>query len=170
MELPGSTYLYTLFTGSITYAGFAALIVIFRQTIGGGVSGYDVFVIRVVLMRSFIVAFSAMLPPALALFDLPPHLVWQLSSFFAACLLGLFTWAFHIRRHAITGLPASGWFLISVGAQSLITMFLLMTAFGIFVQSGPGPFVASLTALLLVAAVAYLVALDVLLRGRVKKE
>jgi hypothetical protein len=66
MELAGSNYLYTLFTGSITYPGFATLIVIFRQTIGGGVSGYDVFVIRVVLMRSFIVAFSAMTPPAWA--------------------------------------------------------------------------------------------------------
>jgi hypothetical protein len=170
MELSGSNYLYTIFTGSITYAGFAALIVIFRQTIGGGVSSYDVFVIRVVLMRSFIVAFSAMLPPALALFDLPPHLIWRTASLCAAFLLALFTWAFHIRRRAITGLPVSNWFLISVGAQSLITIFLLMTAFGLFIRPGPGPFVASLTALLLVAAVAYPVALDVLLRGRVKKE
>jgi hypothetical protein len=30
----------------------------------------DVFIIRTILMRSFIVAFSAMLPPALAFFDL----------------------------------------------------------------------------------------------------
>jgi hypothetical protein len=50
MELPGSGYLYTIATLSIAYAGFAALIVIFRQIIGGGVSSYDVFVI---LMRSF---------------------------------------------------------------------------------------------------------------------
>ena len=34
MELPGSNYLYTIATLSITYAGFAALIVIFRQIIG----------------------------------------------------------------------------------------------------------------------------------------
>ena len=50
MELPGSGYLYTIATLSIAYAGFAALIVIFRQIIGGGVSSYDVFEI---LMRSF---------------------------------------------------------------------------------------------------------------------
>ena len=54
MELPGTSYLYTIATLSITYAGFAALIVIFRQIIGGGVSNYDIFVIRSVLMRSFI--------------------------------------------------------------------------------------------------------------------
>jgi len=64
MELPGFSYLYTLATLAITYAGFAALIVIFRQIIGGGVSNYDVFIIRTILMRRFIVAFSAMLPPA----------------------------------------------------------------------------------------------------------
>ena len=33
MELPGFSYLYTIITASITYAGFAALIVIFRQVI-----------------------------------------------------------------------------------------------------------------------------------------
>jgi hypothetical protein len=51
MELSGASYLYTLATLSITYGGFAALIVIFRQIIGGGVSNYDVFIIRAVLLR-----------------------------------------------------------------------------------------------------------------------
>jgi hypothetical protein len=58
MELPGSGYLYTIATLSITYAGFAALIVIFRQIIGGGVSSYDVFVIRSILMRSLLLLFQ----------------------------------------------------------------------------------------------------------------
>jgi len=170
MELPGSSYLYAIFTGSITYAGFAALIVIFRQIIGGRVSSYDVFVIRVVLMRSFIVAFSAMLPPALALFDLSQPVIWRISSLFAALLLGLFTLIFHARRHTITGLPISTWFLIATGSQTLITIFLLMIALGIFVEPAAGPFVLSITALLFLAAIAYLVALDVLLRGHVEKK
>ena len=169
MELPGSSYLYTIFTGSITYAGFAALIVIFRQIIGGRVSSYDVFVVRVVLMRSFIVA-SAMLPPALALFDLSHPVIWRISSLFAAFLLGLFTLTYHARRRAITGLPNSAWFLIAAGWQSLIAIFLLMMALGIFVEPTAGPFVVSITALLLLAAISYLVALDVLLRGHVEKK
>jgi hypothetical protein len=82
MELPGSSYLYTIATLSITYAGFAALIVIFRQIIGGGVSSYDIFIIRSLLMRSFIIAFSAMLPPALALFDVSQSFIWRASSLF----------------------------------------------------------------------------------------
>ena len=104
MELPGSSYLYTIATLSITYAGFAALIVIFRQIIGGGVSSYDAFVIRSVLMRSFIIAFSAMLPPTLALFDLSQSVIWRISSLFAALLLGLFNLTFLARRRAATQL------------------------------------------------------------------
>jgi cellulose synthase/poly-beta-1,6-N-acetylglucosamine synthase-like glycosyltransferase len=78
VELPGSSYLYTIATLSITYAGFAALLVIFRQIIGGGVSKIDVYLIRLVLMRSFIIAFSAMLPPALAFFDLSQSVIWRM--------------------------------------------------------------------------------------------
>jgi len=68
--------------------------VIFRQIIGGGVSSYDVFVIRSVLMRSFIIALSAMMPPALALFDLSQSTIWRISSLCAAIPLGVFTLTF----------------------------------------------------------------------------
>ena len=134
MELPGSSYLYTIATLSITYAGFAALIIIFRQIIGGSVSSYDIFVIRSVLMRSFIIAFSAMLPPALALFDLSQSVIWRISSFFAALLLGLFNVTFLTRRRAATHTPIHKWALITIGSQTLITIFFLMMAFGIFFE------------------------------------
>jgi hypothetical protein len=170
MELPGTSYLYTIATLSITYAGFAALIVIFRQIIGGGVSNYDIFVIRSVLMRSFMIAFSAMLPPALALFDLSQSVIWRISSLFAALPLGLFTLTFQARRRAVTDLPTSKWALITMGSQTLITIFLLMIAFGIFVKPAAGPFVISMAACLLVAATAYLVQIEGMLRGNVEKK
>jgi hypothetical protein len=170
MELPGTSYLYTIATLSITYAGFAAIIVIFRQIIGGGVSSYDVFVIRSILMRSFIVAFSAMLPPALALFDLSHSVIWRISSLFAALLLGLFNLTFPARRRAATHLPINNWALMTIGSQILIMLFLLMMAFGIFVEPAAGPFVISITASLLVAAIAYMVQLEMILRGHVEKK
>ena len=170
MDLPGSSYLYTIATLSITYAGFAAIIVIFRQIIGGGVSSYDIFVIRSVLMRSFIIAFSAMLPPALALFDLSQSVIWRISSLFAALLLGLFNLTFPARRRAATRLPINKWALITIGSQTLITIFFLMMALGIPVEPAAGPFVISITASLLVAAIAYLAQLEVMLRGHVEKK
>ena len=90
MELPGTGLLYTVATLSITYAGFAALIVIFRQIIGGGVSNYDVFIIRAVLLRSFIVICCALLPASLALFDLSQSAIWRVSSIVAAVMHALF--------------------------------------------------------------------------------
>ena len=170
IELPGSNYLYTIATLSITYAGFAALIVIFRQIIGGGVSNYDVFIIRSILMRSFIVAFSAMLPPALALFDLSQSVTWRISSLFAAVLLGLFTLTFPARRRAATDLPIHKWPLITIGAQTLITIFLVMMVLGILVEPAAGPFVIAITAILIVAAVAYMSQLEVMLRGHLEKK
>ena len=170
VELPGSNYLYTIATLSITYAGFAALIVIFRQIIGGGVSNYDIFVIRSVLMRSFMIAFSAMLPPALALFDLSQSVIWRISSLFAALPLGLFTLTFLARRRAVTDLPISKWALVTIGSQTLITIFLLMMVLGILVEPAAGPFVVAITAILIVAAVTYLLNLNIMLRGYVKKE
>ena len=168
MELPGTSYLYTIATLSITYAGFAAIIVIFRQIIGGGVSSYDVFLIRSILMRSFIIAFSAMLPPALALFDLSQSVIWRVSSLFAALLLGLFNSTFSARRRAATHLPTNKWVLITIGSQTLIMIFLLMMALRIFVEPAAGPFVVSITASFLVAAIAYLVQLEIMLRGHVE--
>ncbi len=170
MELPGSSYLYTIAALSITYAGFAALIVIFRQIIGGGVSRYDVFVIRSVLMRSFIIAFSAMLPPALALFDLSHSVIWRITSLFAAVLLGLFTLTVPARRRAATDRPIHKWALITFGLQTLITIFLVMMALGILVEPAAGPFVISITAILIVAAIAYMAQLEVMLRGYVEKK
>jgi hypothetical protein len=109
MELPGSSNLYTLATISITYAGFASLVVIFRQILGGGISSYEVFFIRAVLARSFMVAACAMLPPLLALFNLPHSTIWRVSSLIAAFLQGLFVFTWRARRRAVTDRPIPKW-------------------------------------------------------------
>ena len=165
MELPGSSYLYTIVTASITYAGFAALIVIFRQIIGGGVSNYDVFLIRTVLMRSFIVAISAMMPPLLGLFDLSHSAVWRMSSLIAALLMGSYVVTFRTRRRAVTDIPVPTWALIAHALQAFIAIFLLMIALGIFVEPAAGPFAFGVTAFLLLSFFTYLAQLELLIRG-----
>jgi len=134
------------------------------------VSSYDVFMVRTILMRSFIVAFSAMLPPALAFFDLSQSVIWRISSLFAGVLLGLFSVTFRARRRAVTDRPITKRALLTVGAQTLIAIFLLMMALRIFVEPAVGPFVISLTATLILSAVAYITQLDVMLRGHLEKK
>ena len=41
MELTGSAYLFALAAVSITFSGFSALIMTFRQTVGSGLSRLD---------------------------------------------------------------------------------------------------------------------------------
>ena len=41
MELAGANYLYALATISVTFVGFSALLLVFRETIGGKMTSYD---------------------------------------------------------------------------------------------------------------------------------
>ena len=170
MELPGSNYLYTIITVSITYAGFAALLMIFRQIIGGGISNYDVYLIRTVLMRSFIVATSAMMPPLLGLFDLSHPVIWRVSSLIAALLQGSYVATLRVRRRAVTDIPFPTWALITHTLQAFITIFLLMVALGILVEPAAGPFAFGVTAFLILSFVTYLAQLGTLIRGHPDKK
>jgi hypothetical protein len=49
MELPGSTYLYTLATLAMTFAGFCAIVIVLRQTTGNYVSGFHLVLTRLYL-------------------------------------------------------------------------------------------------------------------------
>jgi hypothetical protein len=155
-----------LITVSITYAGFAALLMIFRQIIGGRLSNYDVYLIRTVLMRSFIVAVAAMMPPLLALFDLSHTAIWRLSSLIAALLLGAYVATFPARRRAVTDfpVPVSAW--ITYFLSLCVTVFLLMITLKVFVQPAAGPFAFGLTAFLILSFFNYLAQLKHLVRGQ----
>jgi hypothetical protein len=170
MELPGSGYLYALATISITYAGFAVLVTVFRQTIGGTLSGHDVFFIRSVLARSFMIAGFAMLPPLLALFELTPSTIWRSSSAVAAILQGLFILTWPARRRAVTDKPLPRSSVANNVFQLLTAIFLLMNALGIFFEPAAGPFAASVTAFMMSAAISYMIALGILLQAPQKKK
>jgi hypothetical protein len=154
-----------LITVSITCAGFAALLMIFRQLIGGRLSRYDVYLIRTVLLRSVIVAIAAMMPPLLDLFGLSQAIIWHLSSFIASILLGTYVVTFPARRRAVTDIPIplSAW--ITYSLSLCITLFLLLIAVDLFVPPTVGPFGFCITAFLIVSFLNYLAQLGHLVRG-----
>jgi len=170
MELPGSGYLYTITTVSITYAGFAALIIIFRQIIGGGVSNYDVYLVRNVLLRSFIVAVCSIVPPLLGLFDLSQSTIWRASSLIAALVQVSYVLTVPARRRAVTDIPVPKWALVTYVLQLLIVAFFLIIALGMFVKPAAGPFAAGVTAFLLMSFFAYSAQLGTMLRGPLDQE
>lgn len=163
MELPEAGYLYALATISITYAGFAALAIILRQTIGGRPSGLDTFFIRNVLVRSFMIAGFSLLPPLLAMFKLPQSTIWRASGSAAAVLQCLFILIWYLRRRIVTDRPLPRVSLANVIFQILTALFLLLNAAGIVFEPSAGAFCGGVTAFMLSAAIAYMIALGTLL-------
>jgi hypothetical protein len=55
MDMPGSAYLYTVATVSVTFVGFSALAMLFRQTVGTGITSYDIFFTITFMQTGFMV-------------------------------------------------------------------------------------------------------------------
>ena len=171
MELPGTNYLYNLTLISVTFAGFAALIAAFRQMVGGRFTIHDAFLIRSALVRSLIVIVCALLPPLLALFELPASTIWRASSLAAAILIALFTmiWPVIVRR-AATDRPMSKMAKAYHALQLLVAIFLLIVSLGILFEPTAGYFAAGLSVFMLTSWISVLLSLKILLHKNPKVE
>jgi hypothetical protein len=169
MELPGATYLFTLAALSVTFVGFSALVIILRQTLGGQMSQLEILITRIFIQLGFMVTAAAMLPPLLALFDLPHPLIWRIASFAAAIPSFLFTVTYPARRRAASGVatPLVIWLDIMVLLAAVAV--LVLNSVGVGFTPGPGPFAAALTVILFLAGIAYLQALRLLLRHHLSR-
>jgi hypothetical protein len=163
MDLPGSTYLYTLAALSVTFVGFSALVIYLRQTAGGEMSKLDVLITRIFIQLGFIVVASAMLPPLLTLFDWPHDRIWRVASLVAAAPSLLFAVTYPARRRAASGArtPALVW--LDVLILVLAAVVLILNAAGLVTEPGPGPYAAALTGMLYLGGWSYLQALNTLL-------
>ena len=85
MEVKGAALLYTLATLAVTFAGFAALLVILRQSAGSALSVLDRFLTRTVVSHLSIVAAGALVPSILALYDLQSFWSGRLRPFCSDC-------------------------------------------------------------------------------------
>jgi hypothetical protein len=166
MELSGSGYLQTLTLFSITFGGFAVLVAVFRQTIGGRLSDYDVFFIRNTLLRSFMVAGCSLLPLLLALYEISPSNIWRVSSLITSLVLILFTSATYVRRRAATRTGLTKVFVANELLQILTAIFLLVVAHGVLLKPAAGHFSAAVTTIMITAIIGYMAQLQLLLQGQ----
>jgi hypothetical protein len=129
VEVKGAALLYTLATLAVTFAGFAALLLIIRQSAGGGLSPLDRFFARTVVGHFFWLAAGAIFPPLLALYDLSEPMVWKASALlFGLPMLALLL-SFPHRRRAATGQPVPQRILIVMvvaGALSVAAMIAMV--------------------------------------------
>ena len=87
MELPGSGYLYTVATLSMTFAGFCAIVIVLRQSIGKEIAGFHVVLTRRYLESGLWTAAFAMLPALLSICGLPHATACRASSVIIAIVM-----------------------------------------------------------------------------------
>jgi hypothetical protein len=106
MSLQAVSYLQTLSTIAVTFVGFAALVIILRQALGGEMSKMDILLTRIFIQLGFMVAAGSLLPSLLGLFPWSTSVVWRLSSAIVGVPTLLFALTSPARRRVASGVPA----------------------------------------------------------------
>jgi hypothetical protein len=146
MELQGSAYLFTLATLAMTFAGFCAIVIVLRQTIGKDVSGFHMVLTRLYLESGLFSVAFCMLPPLLALCGLSESMVWRVSSAIIVVVFFCFGATYPIRRAAIMAgpLPRTRWVPI-VAASLLVVIALIGNVAGYPYRPTIGPIAVAAT-------------------------
>jgi hypothetical protein len=102
-ELAGATYLYNLSVVAITFAAVSVLVMLIRQTMGGKLSNFDLYLIVTYVSLGFAVAAAALLPPLVALFAPAVPVQWAVASGLAAVSIAVATAnSMRLRHRAAT--------------------------------------------------------------------
>jgi len=165
MELAGATYLYALATISVTFVGFSALLLVFRETIGGKMTSYDSYFMLSFMQAGFIVTAGGLLPQLLAFYEIPHNSVWRMSSLIVAVLIFVFVFTTPSRRRAATNESIPFYVGLLLLLQFLAGAYLLLNAIGWPASPNLAPFALALTVMLVTTGFAYLIALSRALRG-----
>jgi hypothetical protein len=168
MEVKGAAILYTLAGLMITFAGFSALFLTIRSAVGARLSVLDRYLAKTVMTHIFVLTGAALLPPLLALYNVPEMSVWQDSAvLFALPMLALQV-SYPYRRRKVIGVgPPPAIIAVFVVFGACVTLAMLATVLGGSLYS-PAAYITAVTLDFFSVAFAFLVALDVILEQPVK--
>jgi hypothetical protein len=153
-----SGYLYTIAAVGMSFAALSVLTMVVRQILGGQMTKFDTFVARTWVQLGFMVTFGSILPPLLGLFEVSTPVVWRISSGLMAFILGWWALTFPRRRQATnpTRLPMQVIFFSA--AMDFVALALAANAVALPVERLTGVYAASVTAILICAAMLFLFA------------
>ena len=143
-ELPGAIYLFNLSLLSVTFAVVSALVMLVRQTMGGRLTNFDVYLITAYVSFGFAIALEAVFPPLVFLFDAALAVLWAIASGLAAVIHGgVLANMIRVRRK-VSMEPMSWAVAGSFATHGAVVAVLVINALVPPVQ-GVGPFAAALT-------------------------
>jgi hypothetical protein len=152
------SYLYTIATVGMTFAGLSVLTMILRQMLGGRITKWDSWVTRTWVELGFMTTFGSILPPLLVLLATPTPIAWRISSGIVAVILGSWALTFPRRRRAVnpTRLPLQV-VMFSLG-MDIAALALAANAVVIPGELLAGVYAAAVTAILIAAGLLFLFA------------
>jgi hypothetical protein len=152
VDLPGSGYFFALAALAMTFVGFSAIVITFRQGTGLPLTPLQILTTSQYIELGFMAAGFAMLGPLLALCGLPEGLVWRLTSL---VIIAVRTPSFVVypKRRKLAApdeeLPLR--YKINVAIFAAIAILLLMNAIGVPFPPSPAPVAIAASHTLLVA-------------------
>jgi len=166
MELANSGFLYTLAMLAMTFVGFTAIVMIFRQSLGATLSRFDALVARFFMVWGFSIAYGAMLPPLLAAFDLSQPLIWRTSCVIMGLVLIVLSIAYPLLRRRATGRRPPRFVYGQSTAGVIIAIVLFADAAEPFrLPLGSAIYLAVLTFTLAQASVGFIITFGVMMRA-----
>jgi hypothetical protein len=163
MELMGTAHLYTLATLAMTFIGFAAIVMILRQTSGHKLSRLDVLIAHVHMEFGLMISAGALLPPLLMNWEVHPAIVWRVSGGLTAIPILVYALTYPARRRAASGEPTPFYVRVNNVMTLLIGLTLLAVATGAFHERSGPVFLSALTVFLIFRVGTFLQALSIII-------
>ena len=163
MEIKGAIVLYTLAGLMVTFAGFSALLLALRPAVGAKLSLLDRYLAKTVMSYIFVLTAGALLPPLLALYDIPEKWIWRDSGLVFALPMLFLQVTYPLRRRKAVGKgPPPAVFAVFVVVGSTVTLAMLAYVLE-GLHYGAAAYITALTIDFFTVIFGYLMALDVIM-------
>jgi len=164
MEFKGATFLYTLATLMITFAGFSTLLLAVRPAAGARLSLLDRYLAKTVMTYIFVLTAGALLPALFALYDTQERWIWQGSAvLFGVPMLSLQVTYPRRRRMVVGARPPPAIFAVLVVLGSTVTLAMLGYILA-GLQYSAATYITALTIDFFTVIFGFMIALDVIMQ------
>lgn len=162
--MPGSDYFLTLAQIALAFVAFSTIVVVFRQLLGGGLSAFQILLVRLFIETGLAAAMFSLVPLLLGFLSLAPSAVWRVSSGTLAIFYLAYFLAYARRRRRVQPGPFPLRIYINFGISIALNLGLWLNAAGTFFEPSIGPYALAVTWLLVQAGFVFIQTLTVFLQ------
>jgi hypothetical protein len=150
-------FLVTIANLSLALIAFITIVVALRQMTGGGLSEFQLLVVKMFSVCGFSAMFFSLLPILLNYFGVPETWLWRFSNAsLAAAIVTIHTWYFRRRKQIAPGRKFNLTNQINRAIMVIAVILLLVGTAGIFLATSIAPYAFGLVGLLFASASGFL--------------